>query len=214
MARNFKDTATATRALKSTQKEWLRRIRNAYGEEYYDQLNATQKSELDAFKTAMKGLDSIADPRTYHDDGTFPTVPDWFDYGDLDTMQGSSRAASGPTGPTGPTGARGPTGPTGPTGSAGPPGPSGARGATGPTGPTGPSGSQGPAGPPGPTGPSGGGGGGGSSILFELDGRADELTLVGGVVSTRDGNLKLTFTDSRGRTVHYVSNGDLWTMTL
>ena len=200
--RNFADNATATKALKQTQREWLRRIRNAYGEEYYDQLNATQKTELDTFKTRMKALDSIADPKKYHDDDTFPPVPSWFDYGDLDVMQGTSKASSGPAGPPGPSG---PTGPTGARGATGP---------TGPTGPSGPSGSQGPAGPPGPTGPSGGGGGGGSSILFELDGRADELTLVGGVVSTRDGNLKLTFTDSRGRTVHYVSNGDLWTMTL
>lgn len=211
MARNFKDTATATRALKSTQKEWLRRIRNAYGEEYYDQLTSAQKTELDNFKTAMKGLDSIADPRTYHDDGTFPTVPDWFDYGDLDTMQGSSRAASGPTGPTGPTGARGPTGPTGPAGSdgsdgaTGPTGPTGARGPTGPTGPTGP------AGPPGPTGPSGGGGDGGGSITGDFDGGVGNMTLSGFVVDTRAGTLAFRFTDSRGRTLTYTSEGGIWT---
>jgi len=209
--RNFADNATATKALKTTQREWLRRIRNAYGEEYYDQLNATQKSELDAFKTAMKGLDSIADPKKYHDDDTFPTVPSWFDYGDLDVMQGTSRAASGPPGPAGPPGSPGSAGSPGSPGSAGPTGPTGARGATGPTGARG---LQGVAGPPGPTGPSGSGGGGGSAIQFELDGRPNELTLVGGVVNTRAGTLKLSFTDSRGRTVHYLSNNDEWTLVL
>lgn len=221
--------------MKQTQKEWLRRIDNAYAEEYHDALTSQQKTELDTFRTAMKGLDEIADKTTYHDDGVFPTVPDWFDYGDLEVAQGTSRSGSGPAGPPGPTGspgsdgsagppgptgppgspgsdgARGATGPTGPTGS---PGSSGARGATGPTGPSGSAGSPGSPGPTGPPGPPGSGGGGGSSILFELDGRADELTLVGGAVSTRDGNLKLTFTDSRGRTVHYLSNSDLWTLTL
>lgn len=236
MARNFRDVNHAKRALKQTQKEWLRRIDNAYAEEYHDALTSTEKTELDNFRTAMKALDSIADKTRFHDDGVFPTVPDWFDYGDLDVAQGTSRSGSGPAGPPGPTGspgspgspgsagppgptgspgsdgspgARGATGPTGPTGS---PGSSGARGATGPTGSAGSPGSPGPTGPPGP--PGSGGGGGGDAIQFELDGRPNELTLVGGVVSTRDGYLKLSFTDSRGRTVHYLSESGLWTLTL
>ena len=235
MTRSFRDSDHATRAMKQTQKEWLRRINNAYGEEYYDALTSQQKSELDTFRTNMKALDSIADKTTYHDDGVFPTVPDWFDYGDLDVAQGTSRSASGPAGPPGPTGSpgspgsdgsAGPPGPTGSPGPAGSPGSDGARGATGPTGPTGspgsagargatgptgPSGSAGSPGPTGPPGPPGSGGDGGGSITGDLDGGVGNLTLTGFVIDSRAGTLAFRFLDSRGRTLTYTSAEGIWT---
>ena len=236
MSRSFRDSNHATKAMKQTQKEWLRRINNAYGEEYYDSLTSQQKSELDTFRTAMKGLDSIADKTKYHDDGVFPTVPDWFDYGDLDVAQGTSRSASGPAGPPGPTGspgsdgspgsagppgptgspgspgsngARGATGPTGPTGPTGSPGSPGARGATGPTGSAGSPGSPGPTGPPGP--PGSGGGGGGSAITGTVDGKLT-MTLVSFEADTRNGNLKFTFQNDQGKTLNYISQNGHWSM--
>lgn len=216
MTRNFRDTATATRALKETQKNWLMRIQNAYGENYYDSLSDSEKAELDTFRTAMKNLSSISTKGSFHDDGVFPSVPSWFDYGDLAESQGVSRATSGPTGatgpagstgPTGPTGGTGPTGPTGntgptgATGSAGPPGPSGSDGSdgsAGPPGPTGPTGSAGPPGATGPTGPSGGGGGGGIDVQF--DGR-ESTTMTQWVIDSRNGTIQIHFANGAVGTI-------------
>lgn len=224
MTRSFRDSDQATKALKATQKEWLRRIANAYGEEYYDQLSSSEKTELNTFRDQMKALDSISDKATYHDDGVFPTVPSWFDYGDLDESQGSSRASAGPTGPTGPSGATGPTGPTGATGpagptgptgpagsdgsdgSAGPPGPTGPTGPTGPAGATGPTGSQGPAGPPGPTGPSGGGGGG-DGVGVTGDGGRIDTTLVNIDIDSRNGIAVFQHADGSTMTITGVIFG-------
>lgn len=198
MTRNFRDTATATRALKETQKNWLMRIENAYGENYYDALSDSEKAELDTFRTAMKNLSSISTKGSYHDDGVFPTIPSWFDYGDLAESQGVSRATAGPTGATGPTGS---TGPTGATGSAGPPGPSGSNGSdgsAGPPGPTGPTGSAGPPGATGPTGPSGGGGGGGIDVQF--DGR-ESTTMTQWVIDSRGGTIQIHFANGAVGTI-------------
>ncbi len=219
MTRNFRDTATATRALKETQKNWLMRIQNAYGENYYDALSDSEKAELDTFRTAMKNLSSISTKESYHDDGVFPTIPSWFDYGDLAESQGVSRATAGPTGATGPTGNTGNTGPTGPTGSAGPPGntggtgPRGLTGSAGPPGPSGSDGSDGSAGPPGPTGPTGSagppgatgptgpsGGGGGSAIDVNFDGR-ESTTMVQWLVDSRGGTIQIHFANGAVGTI-------------
>lgn len=200
MTRNFRDTATATRALKETQKNWLMRIQNAYGENYYDSLSDSEKAELDTFRTAMKNLSSISTKGSFHDDGVFPTVPSWFDYGDLAESQGVSRATAGPTGATGPTGN---TGPTGATGSAGPPGPSGSNGSdgsAGPPGPTGPTGSAGPPGATGPTGPSGSGGGGGGEIDVQFDGR-ESTTMTQWVIDSRGGTIQIHFANGAVGTI-------------
>ncbi len=187
MTRNFKNADAAEKALKQTQREWLKRIENAYGENYYDALSDSEKTELDTFRTAMKNLSSISTKSSFHDDGVFPSIPSWFDYGELEEAQGVSRAAAGPTGPTGPSGSTGPTGPTGP---------SGAKGNTGETGPTGPSGSNGSAGPPGPTGPTGptgpSGSGGGASIPLIIDGGKINTTVASIEVHSRNGTMTIT----------------------
>ena len=193
MSRSFKSTDEANNALKSTQRNWLSRIENAYGENYYDALTTAQKSELDTFRTAMKNLSSISTKSSFHDDGVFPTVPSWFDYGELEDRQGVSRATAGPTGPAGSTGPTGNTGPTGPAGATGPPGSSvtGPAGPTGPTGSSGAQGSTGPTGPTGATGPSGGGGGGGFPV--EVDDRA--ATIVNWVADARGQTITITYSN-------------------
>lgn len=201
MSRNFKDTAQATKALESTQKEWMKRIQNAYGENYYDSLSDSEKAELDTFRTAMKNLSSISSKGSFHDDGVFPTIPTWFDYGNLEDSQGVSKATAGPTGATGPTGGTGPTGPTGATGSAGPPGPSGSDGSDGSAGPPGPTG---PTGAAGPTGPSGSGGGGGFPV--NLDGKVD-TTIVNWEADTRNGTITITYANGMTAQITGVIGG-------
>ena len=205
MAKQFGSSDDALKALKQTRKEWLSRINNAFGENYYDELSASQKTELETFKNDMKSLETSAgsEPERYHESGIFPTVPSWFDYGELAETQGASRLGSGPAGPTGPagpSGSQGPAGPAGPTGArgatgpTGPSGPTGARGATGPSGPAGPAGptgSQGPAGPVGPVGPSGSGGGGGGFDV-NLDGKVN-TTITDWEVDTRNGIITITY---------------------
>jgi len=44
MSRSFKNADEAEKALKQTQREWLKRIQNAYGENYYDTLSASEKA--------------------------------------------------------------------------------------------------------------------------------------------------------------------------
>jgi len=220
--KTFGSTSDALSALRSTKKNWLDRINNAYGEQYYDDLTASQKTELDDFKTAMKNIETLAgaEPEKYHDSNIFPTVPSWFDYGDLDEPQGASRLGSGPAGAAGAKGDTGAAGPAGPSGSAGPSGPSGSAGAKGDTGPTGAAGSAGPAGPSGsagakgdtgptgaagpagPTGPSGSGGGGG--VASDLDGK---YTSTVSKVTFDTRNNKLTFDLADGMKIQATVSG-------
>ena len=200
MARSFKNEDEAEKALKQTQREWLKRIQNAYGENYYDTLSESEKAELDTFRTAMKNLSSISTKSTFHDDGVFPSIPSWFDYGELEEEQGVSKATAGPTGPTGPTGATGATGPTGPPGNDGAAGPPGATGATGPTG------AQGATGPTGPTGPSGSGGGGGFNV--DIDGKVD-TTITAWVVDTRNGTITITYGNGMTSQITGVIGGQI-----